>query len=212
MLHFTQVCEGSYRSGRGEALARYGEVFSEMEISPVWARFRIQMDQLRQGVLESVDSGPHPCLGRLTEMVPVPEAVLDDIARVSDAAIASANFEAIRQSSAFVDSPVFGGGAWVGAADGDFIVGHTLYDVKTTIHPEKLWRGAIRQLVSYVALDNADDGYQIEEVAILLPRQHGAVAKLALDEILEHGGFESRAEIQAPARMVLDPASRWRLP
>ncbi len=117
-LYFAGVCEGIYRSGRSEGLARYGEVFSEMEISHAWARFRIQMDQLRQGVLKSVASGRHPCVGQLTEMMAVPEAALDDIARVSDAAIASANFQAIRQNTAFVDDPVFVGGAWVGGVDG----------------------------------------------------------------------------------------------
>ncbi len=211
VLYFAGVCEGSYRSGRGGELACYGEVFSEMEISSAWARLGAQMDQLRQGVLESVNPGRHPCVGRLTEMMAVSGAVLDDIARVADAAIGSADFGAIRRGRDFVDSPVFAGGAWVGGADGDFIVGHTLFDVKTTIHPEKLWRDATRQLVAYVALD-ADDRYGIEELAVLLPRQRGAVARVALGEILEHSGFESRAEMHASARLVLDPGSRWRLP
>ncbi len=206
VLYFAGVCEGIYRSGRGGELARYGEALSAMERSDAWARFGIQMDQLREGVLKSVDSGRHPCVGQLTEMMAVPEAVLDDIARVSDAAIASANFQAIQQSTAFIDDPAFAGGAWVGGADGDFIVGHTLFDVKTTTHPERLWRDAIRQLVSYVALD-ADDSHGIEEVAILLPRQRGAVARVGLDEILEHSGFESRAEMQASARRALDPSA-----
>ncbi len=210
VLYFAGVCEGIYRSGRGGELARYREAFSAMERSSDWARFGIQMDQLRQGILESVNPGRHPCVGQFSEMMAVPEAVLDDIARASDAAIASANFGAIRQSAAFTDSPVFAGGAWVGGADGDFMVGHTLFDVKTTIHPERLWRDAIRQLVSYVALD-ADDSHGIEEVAILLPRQHGAVARVGLDEILAHSSFGSQVEMQASARIVLDPAARWRL-
>ncbi len=33
VLYFTGACEGIFRSGRGGELARYGEVFSEMEIS-----------------------------------------------------------------------------------------------------------------------------------------------------------------------------------
>ena len=210
VLYFAGVCEGIYRSGRAEELARYREVLGAMERSGAWAAFRIQMDQLRQGVLESVDSGRHPCLGQVIGEMAVPETVIEDIARVCDAAIGSANFGVIRRSGDFVDSPVFAGGAWVGGADGDFLVGHTLFDVKTTIHPEKLWRDGARQLVAYVALDT-EDSYQIDQLAVLLPRQHGAVARAGLDEILFHSSFDSRAEMQASARLALDPEWSWRL-
>lgn len=59
-----------------------------------------------------------------------PEAVPDDIARVADAAMGSANFEAIRRGGGFVGSPVFASGDWVGGADGDFLVGRALFEEK----------------------------------------------------------------------------------
>ncbi len=206
VLYFAGVCEGVFFGGRGDALEiKYKNVLSVIEDSSDWKRFRSAMAGVRAAGAEDefeFDVDDHLCLNRLVEMMPVADAVLDDIVTVCDAMFGSANFRGIRGNPTFVDWPVFDGGAWLGGADGDFMVGNTLYDVKTTIRPENLWRGATRQLVAYVALDDGDD-YQIEELAVFLPRQHGEVARVSLDEILAHSTFDNRRDMQLSAKNCL---------
>ena len=205
LLYFAGLFEGAFRSGNNESFWQYREVLTEMGRSNAWRLFRDDMELLRQGELRGFDSARHECLGLLPQTMQVPEQVLRDIARVGDAALGSSDFQVEIGSARFVDNPIFDGSAWVGGADGDFLFGHTLYDVKTTIRPENLWNSAIKQLVSYVALD-LSDSYQIEELAVFLPRQHGLITRVDLDEILEHSAFISRQDMQWSVRHALE----WR--
>jgi hypothetical protein len=106
-----------------------------------------------------------------------------------------------------MDNPVFRGGKWVGGADGDFLVGGTLFEIKTTINPGNLLQATVRQLIGYVALD-ADDQYEIDELAVLLPRQGGADLELPLERVLELSKFDHRHEMQLSAQESLGGVSR----
>ncbi|MDA8271947.1 MAG: hypothetical protein M0Z39_11220 [Actinomycetota bacterium] len=202
VLCFAGLSEGRFRSRRKEGFKCYEDALVELGRLHDWKMFGVEMDLLRQGKVESVSAKEHACLGLLMELMPVADAVLSDVAAVSDAAIASDGFQKMKLSGSFIDNPVFSGGKWVGGADGDFIFGRTLYDVKTTIRPENLWPSAVRQVISYMALDAIDE-YRIEELAVFLPRQHGLVAKVSLGEILEHSTFSSRVKMQESLRRAL---------
>ncbi len=62
-------------------------------------------------------------------------------------------------------------------------------------------------MVSYIALDS-QDRFGIDEIAILLPRQYGKVARVSLREVLGHSTFRTRQEMQGSARVALGPARR----
>lgn len=202
VMYFAGLCEGMSRSGNGNALMMYQETFDYMEDSDEWAAFRGDLIYFTiLGGEIKFDVNSYPCLKQLPEQMKVSEVVLNDISEVSDVAMNSENFKAIRHLGGYIDNPVISGSEWAGGAEADFISGHTLYEIKTTIRLERFWLPTIRQLISYVALD-AGDEYRIDELAIFLPRQHGAVAKVALDEILEHSTFSSRDEMQKSLRRV----------
>jgi hypothetical protein len=203
-MYFAGIAEGIYRSGRTEDFATAERVLRELAHSATWQAVMAEMESLRRGRIAGVDPKNHPCLHTLPLLLPVSDDVLDDIARTSDAAIANDAWSQITDGN-FIDNPAFAGAVWVGGADGDFIVDHTLFDVKCTIHPEKLWLGALRQMIAYVALDSHDQ-FEIDELAIFLPRQHGAVARIGLDEILARSTFSTRQDMQRSARAVLHPA------
>lgn len=65
-------------------------------------------------------------------------------------------------------NPEFAGSADVGGADGDFITGTCLVDIKTTIDPN-LKSAYIHQLLGYVLLDY-DNRYRIDRIAIYSAR------------------------------------------
>lgn len=205
MLYFAGVFEGLvYGGGYDQFEDRYRGELSLMMTSSDWEHFRVQMRQLRQGYRMGVDSKDHPCIAQLPELLPVAQKVLGDIMRVCDAMLSSTSYFELIQSGSLINWPIFSGGAWVGGADGDFIVEHTLFDVKATIHPERLWVDALRQMIAYISLDTQDE-FGLDEIAIFLPRQHGAVARIPLDMILSHSTFQSRWEMQMSMQMALDP-------
>lgn len=202
VTYFAGVFEGIFRSGNSDELMRYGEGLNYMETSNDCGDFRRDMKRLRSGELGSVDADNYACLSTLMKEIPVAQEILADIIRVSDAAQGSAKIQVVRHSSGFIDNPVFEGGKWVGGADGDFLVGHTLFEIKTTVRPERLLYSTVRQLLAYVALD-ARDFYQIGELAILLPRQHGAVIRCEVGQVLACSNFSHRMEMQASAKKCL---------
>lgn len=204
VMYSAGISEGIYRSGHTEGFVPVERVLGELAPLPDWQAFAQEIALARSGKIAGVEPGDHPCVQVLAELLPVSEDVLDDIARVSDTAATSEGWAQITRGT-FIDNPVFTGAKWVGGADGDFIVDHTLYDIKCTIHPERLWLGALAQMVSYVALDSQDQ-FGIDEIGILLPRQHGGIARVSLGEIFAHSTFRTRQEMQRSARKALEPA------
>ena len=204
VMYFAGISEGIYRSGCTEAFVPVERVLSKLAPLPDWQAFAQEIALARSGKIAGVEPSDHPCVQVLAKLLPVSEEVLDDVARVSNTAASSEGWAQVA-SGTFIDNPAFAGAVWVGGADGDFIVNHTLYDVKCTIHPEKLWLQALRQMIAYVALDSRDE-FEINEIAIFLPRQHGATARVSLDQILARSTFTTRHDMQRSARMALDPA------
>jgi hypothetical protein len=199
VMYYAGIAEGAYRSGDTNGLQDAKRVFERLLYSPDWQAVVKHMAALRSGEVVEVDHRDHPCLGALVELLPVHDHVLNDIALTSDTA--TVPWMQITRGS-FFDSPQFGGAPLVGGADGDFIVDRTLFDIKCTIHPERLWLPALRQMIAYVALDT-DDEFEIDQIAIFLPRQHGAVARLSLNEILARSSFVTRREVQESLAMYL---------
>jgi hypothetical protein len=206
VMYFAGIAEGIYRSGRTDDFASAERVLCELVHLTDWQVLAREMESARLGEIAGVEPEDHPCLHTLPLLLPVSDNVLDDIARMSNAATANDEWAHVTSGN-FIDNPAFAGAVWVGGADGDFIVDHTLFDVKCTIHPERLWLGALRQMIAYVALDSHDQ-FEIDELAIFLPRQHGAVARVGLEEILRHSTFATRQDMQRSARMALDPAKK----
>ena len=206
VMYFAGISEGIYRSGCTEAFVPVERVLSKLAPLPDWQAFAQEIALARSGKIAGVEPSDHPCVQVLAKLLPASEEVLDDIARVSNTAASSEGWAQVA-SGTFIDNPVFTGAEWVGGADGDFIAGHTLFDVKCTIHPERLWLAALAQMVSYIALDS-QDRFGIDEIAILLPRQHGRVARVSLREVLGHSTFRTRQEMQGSARVALGLARR----
>lgn len=77
----------------------------------------------------------------------------------------------INSGDRFEPNPTFAGSALVGGADGDWVIGETLFDSKayTELAVFKL-RSFLRQLLGYVLLDS-DDALRIRSVGLWLPRQ-----------------------------------------
>lgn len=198
VVYFAGVLEGIYRSGNADDLAKYSEGLGYLT-SNDWFDFQRDMAKLRNGELGAVDADNYPVLSEMMNRMPIAQEVLDDIIEVSDVAIGSANFQRIRHSPLFVDNPIFSGGNWIGGADGDFLVGRCLFEVKTTVNPGNLLYTTLRQLIAYVALDSEDE-YLIEEMAVFLPRQGGVVIGLGLEQVLELSEFKYRAQMQLSAQ------------
>lgn len=207
IVYFAGVLENVFRSGNADELTKYSDGLSYVRTSNDWAGFIGDMKRLRNSELAGISAENYPVLMDLMKLMPVASEVLDDIIQVSDAVIHSANFQGIRHSSLFIDNPVFRGGKWVGGADGDFLVGGSLFEIKTTINPGNLLQVTVRQLTGYVALDTSDQ-YQIDELAVLLPRQGGAVLALALARVLEFSKFDHRHQMQLSAQESLEGVSK----
>jgi hypothetical protein len=207
VVYFAGVLEGIYRSGNANELAKYTDALSRIQSSNDSVDFVTDMKKLRSGELSGIDADNYPILTEMINRMPVGSEVVDDIIQVSDAAMGSANFEVIRHSPLFVDNPVFSGGKWVGGADGDFLVGNTLFEVKTTVKPWNLLQSTVRQLIGYVALDT-DDQYQIDEVVIFLPRQGGAELTLAMEQVFEVSKFDHRHQVQSSVKDALGGGSK----
>lgn len=77
----------------------------------------------------------------------------------------------ISNGARFEPNPDFSGSALVGGADGDWLIGDTLFDCKVygQLSPHKL-RDFLLQLLGYVMLD-VDDALAIRHVGLWLPRQ-----------------------------------------
>ena len=202
VVYFAGVLENVFRSGNADELTKFSDGLNYFKTSNDWAGFIRDMKRLRNSEIAGIKADNYPVLMDLMKLMPVSSEVLDDIIQVSDAVIHSANFQGIRHSPLFIDNPVFRGGKWVGGADGDFLVGGSLFEIKTTINPGNLLQATVRQLIGYVALD-ADDQYQIDELAIFLPRQGGAVLTLALKQVFEISKFDHRQQMQSSIKDTL---------
>lgn len=207
VVYFAGVLENVFRSGNADELMKYRDGLSYLKTSNDLAGFIRDMKRLRNSELAGIKADNYPVLMDLMKRMPVASEVLDDIIQVSDAVLRSANFQGIRHSPFFIDNPVFRGGKWVGGADGDFLVGGSLFEIKTTINSGNLLQATVRQLIGYVALDTSDQ-YHIDELAVLLPRQGGAVLGLPLERVLEFSKFDHRHEMQLSAQESLGGVSR----
>jgi hypothetical protein len=199
VVYFAGVLENVFRSGNADELTKYRDGLSYLRTSNDWAGFIGDMKRLRNSELAGISADNYPVLMDLMKLMPVANEVLDDIIQVSDAVMHSANLQGIRHSPLFIDNPVFRGGKWVGGADGDFLVGGSLFEIKTTINPGNLLQATVRQLIGYVALDTSDQ-YHIDELVVLLSRQGGAVLALALERVLEFSKFDHRHQMQLSAQ------------
>lgn len=104
----------------------------------------------RAGHVGSLLITPGP-LAAIRRRVPAP--VVQDLVQLITV------FEAQRPAAPdprIVLSPTFAGSSDVGGADGDFIWGGTLWDIKTTLHPERARAPWAYQLVGYLLLDYPD--------------------------------------------------------
>ena len=207
VVYFAGVLENIFRSGDEGELTQYREGLSYVQTSNDWAEFAKDMKRLRNGELSWLNADNYPVLIEMMNRMSVAKEVLDDIIQVSDAVMHGANFQGIRHSPLYVDNPVIGGGKWVGGADGDFLVGGTLFEIKTTVNPGKILYPTVRQLIGYVALD-ADDEYQIDELAVFLPRQGGAVLGMTLERVLDVSQFDHRHQMQFSAKDSLGGGSK----
>lgn len=68
-----------------------------------------------------------------------------------------------------VENPTFQGSPDVGGADADWIVGRTLWDMKTSKNPVNRFPSDVKQVLGYTLLDY-DDRYGIERVGLYYPR------------------------------------------
>lgn len=66
-------------------------------------------------------------------------------------------------------NPTFDNSRLVGGADADWIIGSTLWDMKTTKTPGKNLIKHLKQLIGYVLLD-ASDHYHLTDIGIYFPR------------------------------------------
>ncbi|MFF7993433.1 hypothetical protein ACFZDG_27030 [Kitasatospora xanthocidica] len=99
----------------------------------------------------------HPGFGLEELLLLASEDEIRDV--VSVIAAADRGLAALRAHAApeqVVIAPTFEGSADVGGADGDWLVGGRLIDVKTTIHPGRLPLTDIYQLCGYALLDYHD--------------------------------------------------------
>lgn len=93
--------------------------------------------------------------------------------------------------SKVVQNPTFEGSSLVGGADGDFIAGGCLWEIKSSIH-NGVDGGWIYQLLGYVILD-FDDAHRIREIGIYLARQ-GVRLQWPLQELLDTLTGTTKAE------------------
>ena len=149
----------------------------------------------------------------------------DCVASVEDACAAEVNdlMRLVRRRHGFlplrsaVCGPVFDGSGLVGGADADFILGNTLYEIKTVLRPRDKLPDRLRQLIGYLLLD-WNDRYGLETAGFYFARQGEFVSWPAAFLIRETTGdagttladlraaFKARAEERAvrPSRVDRD--------
>jgi len=189
--------EYMYRGGK-DSLDLQGERQAELQkfqSCDEWKEFCLSILSVRAREIEAVRSQDHPVLLELQNIIGIENIILDDIANVTSVTLAGETYQEINKTWRLVYDPIFVGSGSVGGADGDLISGHTLYDVKTTIHPSRLWSYSVKQLIGYTALDTHGD-CEIEEIAVWLPRQNGSAAMVSIEEVLSYSQFESLTELQ----------------
>lgn len=203
VLFYAGVFEGFFYGGVPVKWEKqHYKAWQHLATSPEWMKFR--SDSHRRGAPTPMVRD-HPCVLDLAELFPLNERVVDDIIAVTDATLSSRSWaEVMAQKGDLNARPLFSGGKWINGADGDFIIKHRLYDVKTTIDPARLLPSGLAQLLCYVALDS-ENRYQIDEMALYFPRQHGATAIISLEEVLKHSAFRTPAEMRRSIRTLLEP-------
>ena len=71
--------------------------------------------------------------------------------------------------------PEFAGSYFVNGADADLIIGHTLYDIKTSQNPRSKLTEMVRQIIGYALLDWQDE-YLLQKAGFYFSRQGETVA------------------------------------
>lgn len=125
--------------------------------------------------------------------IPLPPVVQDDLIRMTQR-FAPIEYQWLHSGRRMIFDPSMPDGDWVAGADGDCIVGKTLWDFKVTLHPDNhaWWRNAIYQLIGYVMLDQSDL-LKIRQIGLALPRQ-GIAWQIPIATVLAaHGRRQSLA-------------------
>lgn len=108
----------------------------------------------------------------------VPAATRDDVAELRKGIRETLGDEL---SKPMIGNPVFAGSRYIGGADGDWILGKTLYDCKVTWQQDAMKAAYVTQLGIYALLD-WDDEYKLDSIAVYLPRQR-MVERLPLSKL-----------------------------
>ena len=202
LLFYAGLFEGFYYGGIPPHWEdHYFEAWRLLETSSDWMLFHFAVQQ----DAASLRLRDHPCLLDLPSIFPLDAHITSDIVRVADATLTSESWaELMAESGDICACPVFTGSAWVNGADGDFVVNHRLYDVKTTLDPRRVLPPGLVQLLCYAALDT-DNEYEIEDLILYFPRQSGSVARVSLDTVLEYSAFANAAEMRRSLAALLAP-------
>ncbi len=129
--------------------------------------------------------------------------LLEDFTNLSTANSTLSMIDALKlkviSGDIYLGNPIFGRG-WVGA-DGDWIIGKTLYELKTVnnLDHSKL-STYIRQAIGYVLLD-VEDKYKLNSIAIMLPR-FNLLLRFNLNDLL-FGGISSLPDWRTKMEAVL---------
>jgi len=108
---------------------------------------------------------------RTRRPIPLPADVRDDLVRITQR-FAPVESSWRQQGLPVQLSPAMPDGYLVGGADGDVIIGQTLWDFKITVRPlnAEWWLQTLWQLIGYWLLDGPN-AFDIQFIGIALPRQ-----------------------------------------
>lgn len=133
----------------------------------------------------------------------VQEDVVEEVARLSRSAESAFGHLAgpvARGELPYVANPRFEGSANVGGADADFVIGDTLFELKTTTRLiASTVRDSLLQLVGYALLDFSDK-YGIRNVGVYFAR-HGWVATWPIGDLIAGEGDVSARLAEARREM-----------
>lgn len=196
VMYIAGSCERMLRSQSTEnvGMTSIERVFGKLAQISEWQHFAKQMSRLRAKRIPETYLREFAWVNTLPQLLPVGDDLLDDIIRLSDAVITNDTWNQMSKSKDIVSSPFFYRTEGT-QGNADFIIDGTLCEVKCTKTPKPVTREALKQLIFYVALDLQDD-WEIDEIAIVLPRQHGMVIRVSLEMVLAHSTFGTRCEMQ----------------
>lgn len=185
-------------------LLRYCVCLAQLDEFYRSARIDAQLQAVVQDFLKT-NRGKRPQFSDMLEYWKnsISQALLDDLYALSQVVVKQYTMFKI-QDQEYNLNPTFGEASEaIGGADADLIIDNCMYDIKTTIKPNRAISSWLKQLFGYLLLDYKN-AYNLTRVGIILPRQN-IIWEIDVNKAVSLAGAEKDlAQLRAEFKEVLN--------